>query len=144
MILRITALFLAAALALGAEEPLVVIGNLASGVTRMSREEVGNLFMGRQKRLSSGLLALPVEPVADPGLRGRFYQLLVQVPLPQLRAYWARMYFSGQAQPPRQAKNADEVIEIVLANRGAIGFVEQTKLDRRVKAVLILQEPVAP
>ena len=124
--------------------PLVVIVNLSSGVSSLSQQEATSLFMGRQKRLVSGLVALPVEPVDDPQLRSRFYQLLVNVPLPQIREYWARMYFSGQAQPPRQAKNADEVIEIVLANRGAIGFVEQTKLDRRVKAVLILQEPVAP
>jgi ABC-type phosphate transport system substrate-binding protein len=79
-------------------EPLVVVVNPASGVTRLTQEEVVNLFM-------------------------------------------ARMYFSGQAQPPRQARNSQEVIEVVLANPGAIGFVEQSKVDKRVRAVLVLTPP---
>jgi len=122
-------------------DPLVVIVNAGSTVTQMSQEEVTNIFMGRQKRLPNGVLALPVEPVDDPKLRDHFYQLLMNVPLPQIRSYWARMFFSGQAQPPRQAPSSSEVIETVVLNKGAIGFVEQSKLDKRVKQVLVLKDP---
>lgn len=133
------AAFLASSL-LGAGSPIVVIVNAKSGVTEMTQTEATNLFMGLQKRLASGLVALPVEPVGDEGIRSRFYQLLVNASLPQIRSYWARMYFSGQAQPPRQAKNAEEVIEVVLVNRGAVGFVELGKLDHRVRGVLVLKD----
>jgi len=123
---------------------LVVIVNPQNGVAQLTPEEVTNLFMGRQKRFASGLVALPVEPVGDAERRSRFYELLMNVPMSQVRAFWARMYFAGQVQPPRQAQNSDEVIEIVLANKGAIGFIEKAKLNHRVKAVLVLGSPPSP
>ena len=120
---------------------LVVIVNPQNPISQLSPEEVTNLFMGRQKRFASGLVALPVEPVGDQGQRSRFYELLLNVPMSQVRAFWARMYFAGQVQPPRQAMSDDEVVEIVLANKGAIGFVEKAKAGHRVKPVLVLGAP---
>lgn len=122
----------------GAEEPFVIIVNPASGVTRLTREEAVEFFMGRQKHLPSGLVALPVEQVLPEPVRRRFYELLVHLPLPQVRAQWARLYFSGVAQPPRQTDSAEETLQVVAANQGAIAFVEQSKLDPRVRAVLTL------
>jgi len=133
----LAALLLAGVLRAG--EPLVVIVNPAAGVTQLTRAEVTDLFMGRQKRLPSGLLALPVEQVEPAATRTRFYQQLVNLPQPQVRAYWARLYFSGQAQPPRQTESAEETLQVVAANRGAIGFIEASRLDRRVRGVLRLE-----
>jgi hypothetical protein len=136
---------LAAGIALfGAGGQLVVVVHPDSGITHLSREEVARIFMGSQKRFASGLVALPVEPVAPEAIRERFYQLLVNLPLPQVRSYWAQMYFSGQAQPPRQVKDEEEVVEIVSANKGAVGFLEEDKPIRKVRVVLVLGDPVRP
>jgi hypothetical protein len=123
------------------DQALVVIVNPECGVTRLTREEAVDIFMGRQRRLPSGLLALPVEQVRPPDTRARFYKLLVNLPLPQVRAYWARLAFSGQAQPPLETSNDDETLEVVAANKGAIGFVLASRVDRRVRGVLRLGEP---
>jgi hypothetical protein len=125
-----------------AGEP-VVIANLQSGVETLSREDVINLFMGRQKRLPSGIVALPVEQAQPAATRARFYQLLVKKDIADINAYWARLFFSGQAQPPRQAHSAEEVLQQVAANKGAIGVVDGSLIDRRVRVVLDLskQEP---
>ena len=48
------------------------------------------------------------------------------------------MQFSGQAQPPRQALSGDAVIDLVASHPGAVGFVEQSLVTERVKAVLVL------
>ena len=125
------------ATALAAGEPVVIV-NLQSGVEKLSRDEVTNLFMGRQKRLPSGIVALPVEQALPVATRARFYQLLVQKDLPDINAYWARLFFSGQAQPPRQVESAQEVLELVAGNRGAIGVVDGALVDRRVRVVLDL------
>ena len=121
-----------------AEDALVVIVNPASGVASLTRREVEEIFMGRQKRLPSGFVALPVEQLEPSQIRLRFYQFLVHLPLQEVRAYRARMYFSGQAQPPRQTESDAETIEVVLANKGAIGFLEKSKLDKRLHVVLEL------
>lgn len=133
-----------AAALLDASEPLVVIVHPDSGITQMSREEVAMIFMGSQKRLSSGLVAIPVEPMVPEESRALFYHLLVNLPLAQVRSYWAKLYFSGQAQPPRQAQSSEEVVEIVATTKGAVGFVEQSKLNHKVRGVLNLGGPGAP
>lgn len=122
---------------LSAVDPVVIV-NLQSGVEKLSRDEVTNLFMGRQKRLPSGIVALPVEQTEPTAARARFYQLLVNKELPDINAYWARLFFSGQAQPPRQVHSAEEVLELVATNRGAIGVIDKAKVDRRVRIVLDL------
>jgi ABC-type phosphate transport system substrate-binding protein len=125
-------------------EELVVIVNASSGVKEMTEEEVIHIFMGRHKRLSNGHLAFPVEQVGNAELRARFYQTLMNVPMPQIRSYWARMWFSGQAQPPLEIGTSEEVIELVRANKGAIAFVERSKLVDGVKPVLVLRPKDRP
>jgi len=88
------------------------------------------IFMGRQRRLANGALALPVEQI-QPGPD-------------RVRAYWATLYFSGKAQPPRQTESPEETLQVVAANKGAIGFVEASRVDRRVRGILLLGEGAAP
>ena len=141
--LLFSGLCLLGSLILGADQPLVIIVHPESRVTRLTPEQATNLFMGRQKCLSPGLLAVPVDQMQAP-VRARFYRLLVHKAVPEVNAYWARLCFSGQARPPRRARNSEEMIALVAANKGAIGFVEQDKLDPRVRAILILDNPRTP
>lgn len=133
--------FLFAACALSAQEPIAVIVNAESTVDRLSREEVINLFMGRQKRLGPTLAAMPVDQAKPQEIQARFYRLLVNKDVSEINAYWSRLFFSGQAQPPRKAQSPEEVLSLVAANKGSVGFVEQSKVDRRVKVVLTLGAP---
>jgi ABC-type phosphate transport system substrate-binding protein len=135
---------LLAPVALPAAEPhLVIVVNPDSGVTQVTREEVRNIFLGRQKRLSSGLPAVPVEQQAPPGVREHFYRLLVNKDPAEISAYWARLLFTGQAHPPRGEPSAEGVIRAVTANPGAIGLVEWTRPDGRVRVVLDVDAPEA-
>jgi len=127
----------------GSEPRLTIVVNFDSGVTRVTREEVRNIFLGRQKRLSSGLSAVPVEQQEPSGVRERFYRLLVNKDLAEIRAYWARLFFTGQAHPPRGEPSAEDVIRVVAANRSAIGLVEWGRLDSRVRVVLDVDAPEA-
>lgn len=133
------ALLLAAGLS--AQEPIAVIVHPESGVTQLSRDEVINLYMGRQKRLGAGLPAVPVDQAKPAETCARFYRLLVNKELSEINAYWSRLYFSGQAQPPRKAQSPDEVLDLVASHKGTIGFVEKSKVDRRVRVALVLGLP---
>ena len=138
-------LLAAAGMPLGAADPrLVVVVSPDSMVEQISWEEARNLFLGRQKRLGSGLPAAPVEQSVPAGVRARFYRLLAQKDVSEIDAYWSRLIFTGQAHPPRQAPSAEAVIRMVLADRGAIGLLEWEKADRRVKVVLAFDGPAGP
>lgn len=118
-----------------AANDLVVITNPGSGVEKLTRDEAVNIFMGRYKKLPSGMAALPVD---ENGEKAAFYRALVGKELPEVQSYWARLVFSGQGSPPRQLENADEVIETVLNNKGAIGYIDKKKVNSHVKVVLEL------
>lgn len=114
---------------------LVVVVNAGSGVDRLSRDEVINLFMGRTRKLTAGVTALPIDQGGASPDRVHFYRALVGKELPEINAYWARLLFSGQASPPRQAESEAEVLEILRNNKGAIGYVDRKHVDRRLKVV---------
>ena len=116
---------------------LVVIANPQSGFGRLSREETSALFTGRHKRLPSGMAAIPVDQVAD---KAAFYRALLGKELAEVQSYWARIIFSGGGSPPQQAASANEVIEMVANNRGAIGYIPRARVDARVKVVAELRE----
>ena len=133
----ILSLLLSAAAAHAAPD-MVVITNPASGVERLTRDEVTAIYMGRTKKLPSGITALPIDQAAINPEKTRFYHELINKELAEINSYWARLIFSGQGSPPRQADNSVEVLDIVSANKGAIGYVLRSVADRRVKIVLDL------
>ncbi|HJV23092.1 MAG TPA: hypothetical protein VJ570_10355 [Holophagaceae bacterium] len=114
---------------------LVVVVNASSGVERLTRDEVINLFMGRTRKLATGLTALPIDQGGTAPDRARFYRALVGKELPEINAYWARLIFSGQAFPPRQAESEAEVLEILHNTKGAIAYVDRKLVDRRLRIV---------
>jgi hypothetical protein len=124
--------------AASAATDLVVITNPASGVDHMSRDEVTAIFMGRTRKLPSGITALPIDQIANSHEKARFYSDLINKEVSEINSYWARLIFSGQGSPPRQADNSAEVLDIVGTNKGAIGYVPRKAADKRVKIVLDL------
>ncbi len=137
-------LLVAASMALAWQKPasaqtLAVIVNPASGVERLSRDEAVNLFMGRYRKLPSGIAAIPIDISGESAERKRFYMLLMRKDLADVNAYWARLIFSGQASPPLQAPDARTAVELVATNRSAVAYVDRTLIDHRVKVVLELE-----
>jgi len=60
-----------------ARAELVVVANPRSGIERLSEDDVINVFLGRYRRLPSGIAAEPVDIGDDSALRARFYRILV-------------------------------------------------------------------
>lgn len=119
-----------------ASAEIVVIVNPDSGITRMSRDDVVNIYMGRYQGLPSGNTAFPVD--LQP-LKADFYRFLVGRTMSEINSYWARLVFSGRASPPRQLPDTSTVLEVVANNKGAIGYLPSAEVDkRRVKVVLEL------
>ncbi|MDP2828635.1 MAG: hypothetical protein Q8O37_08515 [Sulfuricellaceae bacterium] len=116
-----------------ASAELVVVANASSGVERLSRDEVINIFLGRYRQLPSGIAALPIDQPSGSPVKAQFYRKLVNKDLAEINTYWARLTFSGKTSPPRQAASTAEVLDWLASTRGAIGYVEREKLDERAK-----------
>ena len=137
LITRRTVLTLALALvsAWASADTLAVIVHPSSGVASLSREEVSHLFLGRIKHLPSGTPAVVLDTKS---LRADFYRALVNREMNEISAYWARLKFSGRTQPPQQIDDAESVLRRVAAERGAIGYIDAARVDKRVRVVLLL------
>jgi len=114
---------------------IVVIVNPESGVERLTRDEVIDIFLGRYRKLPSGRIALPID-VASSAERDRFYQLLVKKSPAEISSYWARLVFSGQTSPPYRVPDTRTAVELVESNPNAIAYVDRASVNARVKVVL--------
>lgn len=114
---------------------LVVVVNARSGVAAMTRNEVINVFFGRNRQFFNGIEARPVELADGHAELARFYRLLVGKDLSEINAYWSRQVFSGRMQPPAKVNSSDEVLKWVASNTGGIGVIDLAKADARVRVV---------
>lgn len=118
-----------------ARADLVVVVSADSGITKLSREEVINIFMGRYRRLPGGATAMPLDIGGDTLEREAFYRRLVGKSLPEINAYWARLVFSGRTTPPEEMFSQREVLARVARDPVAIGYVDRASLNSKVKVV---------
>lgn len=103
----------------------------------LSKEELIALFMGKAAALG-GSQALPIDqPDANP-LRDEFYYKLTGKSPAQMKAYWAKLSFTGKGSPPRTAANAGEIRKTLAATPGAISYLDKASLDPSVKVVFTL------
>jgi len=58
----------------------------------------------------------------------------------QLSMYWKRILFSGVGIPPREVSGDKEMLELIAANVKAIGYIDSSSKDDRVKTISILRE----
>lgn len=117
---------------------LVLIANLDSHIEHLTKEQAVDLYMGRNRKLPNGTIAMPIDLQTIAKEREQFYMVLVNKDLSQINSYWARLVFSGKAAPPFQATDARTAIALVAANPSAIAYVDREAVDNRVKVVLEL------
>ena len=141
---RITLMFVMLALAAPAfpaeSAGIVVIVNPQSGVEKLSKDEVIDIFLGRYRKLPDGRVALPIDVAESSTARARFYQMLDKKSSSEMSSYWARLVFSGQTSPPFQVPDARTALELVQSSPNAIAYVDRSALSADVKVVFELKE----
>jgi hypothetical protein len=126
-------LALLAALTIG---PIAIAGDLvvimAAGAPPLSKDQVARLYLGRNNDLK------PVDLPASTPIREAFYKKATGRDLPQIKAEWSRLLFTGQGQPPKELADAVAVKKAVAADPKAVGYIDKADLDASVKVVLEL------
>lgn len=120
---------------LKASNDFVVVANPQAGIYKMSKDDVINVYMGRNRKLASGINAQPIDLESPLAEKANFYSVMVNKELPEISSYWARLMFSGQGSPPKQVMTTEQALEIVSNVKGAIAYIDRKKIDKRVKIV---------
>jgi ABC-type phosphate transport system substrate-binding protein len=124
----------ALALPAGAGE-LVVVTGAHSPVSRLSREQVADIYLGRVTTLPGGTGAVPLDLPSSSPEREAFYNLIAGKSAAQVKAYWAKMSFTGKGTPPKQLSNSADIKKFTGSKPGAIGYLEEEAVDGSVKVL---------
>ena len=118
-------------------DEVVVVVNQKSSISQLSHREVLDIFMGRNRKLSSGEVAEPIDLSKKSSECEWFYWHLTGKSLGEIRAYWARLVFTGRASPPVEVQNQAEALQKVAENRNALAYINRSMLTPQVKTVYI-------
>jgi ABC-type phosphate transport system substrate-binding protein len=114
---------------------LVIVANSNSGIQRLSKSEVINIYLGRYRRLDNGATAVPIDLSSNEESKATFYRLLVDKNLAEINAYWSRLVFSGKTRPPKQIDNVDDALTFVANNPDALIYIERADINSEVMIV---------
>jgi hypothetical protein len=129
--LLIVFLFLSPALS---AEVMVVVGT-KSNLVALNKNQVKDIFLGRLISLPNGSSATPVDQAETNPLREEFYVKVTNQTAAQVKAHWAKLYFTGRGQPPKEAINSSEIKRLLNAIPASIAYIERAALDSTVKVI---------
>lgn len=93
------------------------------------------IFLGKMKSFGDGSQAEPVAQAAGSAVTEEFNDKVLKKSASQLKAYWAKLVFTGKGTPPKELSSDAEVIAAVAANPNMIGYVSASAVDGSVKVV---------
>ena len=140
-------LLLSAALALlcalgcgAAKADIFVVVNTANPVRNLDPREVADLYLGRTRTYPNGAPAQILDQSNARNEREQFFRLLVNMPLAQVNAYWARLTFTGRQSPPEIRADDQAVLADVSRSAQAIGYVGSRPQHPDIHVILQLRE----
>ena len=122
--------------AVSASADVVVIVSARSEVTRLTAEQVAKIFLNKVDVFPNGAKAVPVDQAEGNPVRDEFYSRVVNKSSSQLTAYWARITFTGDGNPPKLLEGDVAVKKAVAADPNAIGYIDKSAVDGSVRVIL--------
>lgn len=120
---------------------IVVICNKELQLDQLQIYDIRNLYLKKIKAVDS----IKLTPVDNKKLQKEFNKRIIKKTPVQVNAYWAKMIFSGKAQPPTLLTNDkevmvaieknDDVIKRVASDKSVIGYILKQNLNSSVKVL---------
>jgi len=114
---------------------IIVHKDLAT--SKITAEELESIYLGKKTLWESGSKIAPVILIEDSAGGKEFIETVLSKTVPQYRAYWKRRLFSGGGSFPRSFPSSAEIVDFVAKTPGAIGVVDGSTRDERVKVVAL-------
>ncbi len=114
---------------------VVAVVSINNPLTSLSKGQVADIFLGKVARFPDGTLAVPIDQEEGSPARDEFYAAFTGKSLAQIRAYWAKIIFTGRGQPPKAVSNSTEVRQLIAANPQAISYIERSAVNSSVKVL---------
>lgn len=132
------ALLLAASMdAASALADVVVVVSAKSPITSLTAEQTAKIFLGKVDTFPNNDNVLPIDQAEGNAIRDEFYAKVTNKNSAQLKAYWSKIIFTGDGQPPKLVEGDVAVRKAVAKNPNAIGYIDKSTVDSSVRVILI-------
>lgn len=126
-----------------AHADLAVIVHPQNPLSTLNESELKKIFLGRMPLFPQTRQEIhPFDLPEDHPAFIQFYQQVLQQDGAKLKRYRAYYLFSGRGRLPATTTGTDDMLSKIAQDPAAVGYVDATRLDSRVKALLIL--PTGP
>ncbi|EOB4124788.1 hypothetical protein ACGLQO_002448 [Vibrio vulnificus] len=116
---------------------IFVVVSHESAIHQMDEREVADVYLGRKR--SFGRVDITQVFDRSDEVRARFFGKVANMRTSQINAYWAKLKFSGRMRAPDVIETDIELVEHLLANPNAIGYM-QTSPPEELKVVATIYE----
>ena len=117
-----------------ASAELVIVTGSQSSIASLTDNEARQLFSGQLRNIG-GQRIQPLDLPANDANRAHFYRSLTGRSPEQMRAYWTRLIFTGQGQPPREVSGHLELTSLVSSSPEYIGYLPASEVNDRVRVI---------
>ncbi|MEL0605491.1 hypothetical protein [Pseudoalteromonas undina] len=112
-----------------------VVVNKNNAINSLSKREIIDIYMGRYLTFPDGETSQPFDLPAQSALKNDFYLKLVNKDEQKINAYWARLLFSGRANPPSPSASVKDALNKIASSPFAIGYIPLSQVTDAVKVV---------
>jgi ABC-type phosphate transport system substrate-binding protein len=113
---------------------LVVI-NAENSVNSLERQALADIYLKRVTRWPNDTIIRPVDLAPELAARRQFSEVVLSRSVSGVKSYWQQLLFSGRDVPPPELMNDEQVIQYVLKNPGAIGYVSRASSGGGIKTI---------
>ncbi len=135
----ILTIFCVTAWANGALGQVAVIAHKSVPVDSISKSELLDLYTGETSIWRDGEPVVVFDLKKKGKTRKTFYKFL-GMSSSRIKSRWLIRMLSGEADPPEYLKSEEELLRKVSTTRGAIGFLDRSKPNGKVKILMTIQE----
>lgn len=124
-------------LPISAHAAQVVVVNPANGDT-LDAASVSKIYLGKLKKFPGGASVVAVNQKAGSAGKIEFDKKVTKKSASQIKAYWAKLMFSGKGKPPKEVGSDSDVKSFVAGEPNGIGYIDEASVDSSVKVLLKL------
>lgn len=113
---------------------IAVIVNPTNDAT-LTAKEIKRIFLNKAKKYPNGLAAVPVNQTPGTDVTSTFNKAVLKKSDNQVKAYWAKLVFTGKGKPPQEAAGDAAIKSLIANNPSMIGYIDESAVDHSVKVI---------
>jgi len=117
---------------------LAVIAHPDNALMGLSRDELRDIYLGKARSFPGGGRVEAVDQSAGSVARDKFNKDVLKMSESQRKSHWSRLTFTGKGKPPRSLASDEEILDWVAGQPHGVGYIQGSKVNKRVKVLLIL------